>query len=146
MEAYRLALFAADLGWHDVTKLAGDRRKLDLAGQLYRALGSIEANIPEGYSRGSGRDRARFYGLRDRDQVEAPRVVGRGGISEVRGARGVKHPVRHYWGPGAGYRRCGGVGACPDTVDVAGAAGERQSEAAAGDAGGVVDVAEGCRV
>ena len=61
MEAYRLALFAADLGWHDVTKLTGDRRTLDLAGQLYRALGSIEANISEGYSRGSGKDRARFY-------------------------------------------------------------------------------------
>jgi four helix bundle protein len=61
MEAYRLALFASDLGWHDVTKLAGDRRTLDLAGQLYRAVGSVEANISEGYSRGSGRDRARFY-------------------------------------------------------------------------------------
>jgi four helix bundle protein len=61
MEAYRLALFAADLGWHDVTKLAGDRRTLDIASQLYRALGSIEANLSEGYSRGSGRDRARFY-------------------------------------------------------------------------------------
>src|ERR1019366_5756110 len=46
---------------HDVTKLAGDKRTLDLAGQLYRALGSVEANISEGYSRGSGRDRARFY-------------------------------------------------------------------------------------
>jgi four helix bundle protein len=61
MEAYRLALFAADVGWRDVTKLTGDKRTLDLAGQLYRALGSIEANISEGYSRGSGRDRARFY-------------------------------------------------------------------------------------
>jgi len=61
MEAYRLALFAADLGWHDVTKLTGDRRTLDMAGQLYRAVGSIEANISEVYSRGSGRDRARFY-------------------------------------------------------------------------------------
>lgn len=61
MEAFRLALFAADLGWRDVTKLAGDRRTLDLAGQLYRAVGSIDANISEGYSRGSGRDRARFY-------------------------------------------------------------------------------------
>jgi len=28
---------------------------------LYRALGSISANIAEGYSRGTGRDRARFY-------------------------------------------------------------------------------------
>jgi hypothetical protein len=26
LEVYRLALFAADLGWHDVTKLMGDRR------------------------------------------------------------------------------------------------------------------------
>jgi four helix bundle protein len=61
MEAYRLALFAADLAWQDVTKLMADRRTLDIAGQLYRAVGSIEANISEGYSRGSGRDRARFY-------------------------------------------------------------------------------------
>jgi four helix bundle protein len=61
MRAYQFALFAADLGWRDVTKLAGDRRTLDLAGQLYRSLGSISANIAEGYSRGTGRDRARFY-------------------------------------------------------------------------------------
>jgi len=61
MEAYRLALFAADLGWHDVTKLMGDKRTTDLSSQLYRALGSISANVSEGYSRGTGRDRARFY-------------------------------------------------------------------------------------
>ncbi|PWU16158.1 MAG: four helix bundle protein [Verrucomicrobia bacterium] len=61
MEAYRLSLFLADLAWHDATKLMGDRRTLDLAGQLYSSVGSIEANIAEGYSRGSGRDRARFY-------------------------------------------------------------------------------------
>jgi len=28
---------------------------------LYRAVGSIGANLAEGYSRGTGRDRARFY-------------------------------------------------------------------------------------
>jgi four helix bundle protein len=61
MEAYRLALFAADLGWHDVTKLVSDKRTIDLSSQLYRAVGSISANISEGYSRGTGRDRARFY-------------------------------------------------------------------------------------
>ena len=61
VEVYRLALFAADLGWHDVTKLMGDRRTLGLSDQLYRALGSIGSNIAEGYSRGTGRDRARFY-------------------------------------------------------------------------------------
>ena len=58
MEAYRLALFAADIGWYDVTKLMRDRRTLGLANQLYRALGSIGANLAEGYSRGTGRDRA----------------------------------------------------------------------------------------
>jgi four helix bundle protein len=61
MEAYRLALFLADLAWHDVTKLAADRRTRDVAGQLYCAAGSIEANVSEGYSRGTGKDRARFY-------------------------------------------------------------------------------------
>lgn len=61
MEAYRLALFAADIGWHDVTKLTQDKRTLSLADQLYRALGSISANLAEGYSRGTGPDRARFY-------------------------------------------------------------------------------------
>jgi four helix bundle protein len=61
MEAYRLALLVSDIGWHDVTKLSRDRRTLALSDQLYRALGSIGANLAEGYSRGSGKDRARFY-------------------------------------------------------------------------------------
>ena len=61
VEAYRLALFSADLGWHDVTKLMSDRRTRGLADQLYRALGGIGSQIGEGYSRGTGRDRARFY-------------------------------------------------------------------------------------
>jgi four helix bundle protein len=61
VEAYRLALFLADLGWHDVTKLTQDKRMFGLADQLYRAVGSIGANISEGYSRASGKDRARFF-------------------------------------------------------------------------------------
>lgn len=61
MKAYRLGLFAADVGWHDATKLMQDKRTLELSNQLYRALGSISANLAESYSRGTGRDRARFY-------------------------------------------------------------------------------------
>jgi four helix bundle protein len=61
MAAYRLALFLADVSWHDVTKLMQDRRTIGLSDQLYRSLGSISANLAEGYSRGTGRDRARFY-------------------------------------------------------------------------------------
>jgi four helix bundle protein len=59
--AYRLALFVADLSWSDVTRLLRDRRTAGLADQLYRAVCSISANVAEGYSRGTGNDRARFY-------------------------------------------------------------------------------------
>jgi four helix bundle protein len=61
VRAYRLALFAAELGWRDATRLMKDKRTIGLSDQLYRALGSIGANIEEGYSRGTGKDRARFY-------------------------------------------------------------------------------------
>ncbi len=61
VQVYRLSLFAADIGWNDVSKLQKDRRTRSLADQLYRALGSVSANVAEGYSRGTGKDRARFY-------------------------------------------------------------------------------------
>jgi four helix bundle protein len=61
MEVYRFAIFAGDLAWHDVSRLAQDKRTISLADQLYRAVGSISANIAEGYSRKSGKDQARFY-------------------------------------------------------------------------------------
>jgi four helix bundle protein len=61
MTSYRLALFVGELGWHDTSKLVRNRRMLGVADQLYRALGSVSANLAEGYSRGTGRDRARFY-------------------------------------------------------------------------------------
>ena len=58
---YRLSLYAADLGWDDIRLLTGVRATADVASQLGRALGSISANIAEGYARSSGNDRARFY-------------------------------------------------------------------------------------
>ena len=61
MEVYRIALFAGDVAWRDVTKLMQDRRTLDLSSQLYSAVGSVSSNIAEGYSRGSHKDQARFY-------------------------------------------------------------------------------------
>jgi four helix bundle protein len=61
MEVYRISLFAGDLAWNDATKLMQDRRTLKLSDQLYSAVGSISANIAEGYSRGSHKDQARFY-------------------------------------------------------------------------------------
>jgi len=61
MEVYRLAIFAGDLAWHDVSRLVDDKRTVSLADQLYRAVGSVSANVAEGYSRRSGKDQARFY-------------------------------------------------------------------------------------
>lgn len=61
MEAYKLALFASDMSWFDTTKLESDRRTRELSDQLYRSVGSIGANLAEGYSRGTGKDRARSY-------------------------------------------------------------------------------------
>lgn len=61
VKSYRLALFLTDLAWLDCTKLMSDRRTIGISDQLFRSVGSISSNIAEGYSRGSGKDRARFY-------------------------------------------------------------------------------------
>jgi four helix bundle protein len=60
-EVYRLALFMGDLAWQDTRKLAENPGMISLSDQLFRATGSISANISEGYSRASGKDQARFY-------------------------------------------------------------------------------------
>jgi len=61
LEVYRLALFLGDLAWSDVTKLVRDRRTKSLADQLYRAVTGISLTVAEGFSRSTGRERARFY-------------------------------------------------------------------------------------
>jgi four helix bundle protein len=63
--AYRLALYAVEIGWDDARILDRAYLTRPVGSQLYRALGSIVANIAEGYSRSSGTDRARIleYGL-----------------------------------------------------------------------------------
>ncbi len=61
MTAYRLALFLSDICWQDVVMLLRHHQLHELADQLYRAVGSISSNLAEGYSRGTGADRARFY-------------------------------------------------------------------------------------
>ena len=61
VEAYRLALFLADISWKDAKKLSTDNCSRSLSDQLYRSVGSMSANIEEGYSKQSSKDRARFY-------------------------------------------------------------------------------------
>jgi len=47
--AYRLALYLSDLCWQDMQTLLKDKRTISIAGQLYRAVCSISANLAEGY-------------------------------------------------------------------------------------------------
>ena len=61
VKAYQLGLFAADIGWADVTRLSSDPRTVSLSDQLYRSLDGISATIAEGYSRSTGKERARYY-------------------------------------------------------------------------------------
>ena len=47
--------------FEDAKLLAAQPITLEIAGQLYAAVCSIEAHISEGYSRSSGKDRARIF-------------------------------------------------------------------------------------
>ncbi len=57
--AYRIALFLTSLVRSDYATLHAVHHPL--ADQLYRAVGSIGANIAEGYSRSGARERAHFF-------------------------------------------------------------------------------------
>jgi len=61
MKVYRLSLFLGDIGRNDISVLYKDGQTKSLSNQLYRALGSISSNIAEGYSMGTGKNRARYY-------------------------------------------------------------------------------------
>ena len=60
LEVYRLALFADDIGSEDILRLSKEKLMFSVADQLHRSLGSISANLTEGYSRSKGLDRARY--------------------------------------------------------------------------------------
>jgi len=61
LEVYRLGLFVAEIGWEDVGLLNKNNLTRDAADQIIRSLNSISANIAEGYSRSTGKDRARYF-------------------------------------------------------------------------------------
>ena len=61
MRVYRLALELVDASWSDVRARARQAATRSIADHRYSTLGSIAANLAEGYSRISGRDRARMF-------------------------------------------------------------------------------------
>jgi four helix bundle protein len=61
MRVYRLSLELCSVARDDFALLRARVELRNLASQLFRATGSIGANIAEGYSRSSSRDRVRFF-------------------------------------------------------------------------------------
>ena len=61
MRAYRLAADLLEAAWQDAKTLSAQPVTERIAGQLYAAVNSITANLGEGYSRSSGKDRSRFF-------------------------------------------------------------------------------------
>jgi four helix bundle protein len=60
MKAYKVSLYASELGWFDAKKIC-ENHFFQVSDQLLRSVGSVSANLAEGYSRSTGKDRARFY-------------------------------------------------------------------------------------
>ncbi|MCC6569395.1 MAG: four helix bundle protein [Anaerolineales bacterium] len=61
LEVYRLGLFIGDITWDDTEQLDKNSHTRAAADQIRRSLDSISANIAEGYSRSTGKDRARYF-------------------------------------------------------------------------------------
>ena len=61
MRAYRLACELLREAWADAEKLTHHRTMERVSAQLYAAVGSIVANLGEGYAHRSGKDRARIF-------------------------------------------------------------------------------------
>jgi four helix bundle protein len=61
MRVYRLACELVRESWEDADKLTRHRAMEKIAAQLYAAVGSIAANLGEGYAHSSGKDRARIF-------------------------------------------------------------------------------------
>jgi four helix bundle protein len=59
--AYRFSLYHMFCAQSDLQWITRHRSTRALADQLLRAVGGISANLDEGYSRSSGRERAHFY-------------------------------------------------------------------------------------
>ncbi len=61
LEVYRLGFFIADIAWDDTEALFKNPSTRSASDQIRRSLDSISANIAEGYSRSTGKDRARYF-------------------------------------------------------------------------------------
>jgi len=61
MTVHRFAKKLLADAWPDIEILQANSATKEIAGQMYTSIGSIAANLAEGYSKSSGPDRARSF-------------------------------------------------------------------------------------
>lgn len=71
LEAYRLSLFVADVGWHDANELAKHRRTIKLGGEMLESLGGV----PSALARSVGRSVPGEAALAREDALAAARAT-----------------------------------------------------------------------
>ena len=90
---YRFAMYLYDLVWLDCETLRKDYRGQEIVGQLVRSVGSIGANVEEGYGRGVG----------TADYIRILRIA----LGEARETQGWYFRARHILPPDRIERRIG---------------------------------------
>ena len=91
VEAWCIATALIDATWIDAVEMQKHPLLKGPAAQLVQAVGSIAANVAEGYSRRSSRERIRFYeyALGSTEEARAWYRVGQRAIGpQVHGSRG----------------------------------------------------------
>ena len=61
MAVHKFARKLIELSWEDAEAMQANTATEEIAGQFYESVGSIAANLAEGYSKSSGPDRARSF-------------------------------------------------------------------------------------
>ena len=61
MKVYVLAEALVESSWPDMELVRDNKITSEIVGQMYKSIGSIPSNISEGYSKSSGKDRARSF-------------------------------------------------------------------------------------
>jgi len=82
-EAYRLALFLADLAWHDANDLAKHRRTIKLGADLLEAMSGVAAGLARAHDRSVNAER---------------RIALEESLAAARAGAGIYHGCRHVLG------------------------------------------------
>jgi four helix bundle protein len=90
VQVYRLAMELIPVARADAAALRYTPGVRELQSQLVRAVGSIAANVAEGYSRTGAADRRKFYEYALGSAREAEVWYATAGFSQERGAEALK--------------------------------------------------------